>query len=296
MTGYSERRCTSTSSWGADHVRIVEQTLEDITGALTSLEAPWQDEDAARVVALIQSIPVKDSYDEADAGALFESDFEIGFLAAYLFLGISKDELQDRLQQALPGQNGVTRFRKDRAAFLAALGALEVPAAMTTAVHFRPTWSDILIERLRSGRGKAIKGQKRGRGLEDFTEALVREVFGNLFESRCQFAAVSGRTEKCDFAIPNRHKPVILIEAKGYGATGSKMTDVYGDVNNIINAKRPDVPFILVTDGITWMRRLNDLRSLIKLQNEGHIRRIYTTKMAAQFRDDLIQLKAEYGL
>jgi hypothetical protein len=44
------------------------------------------------------------------------------------------------------------------------------------------------------------------------------------------------------------------------------------------------------------MRRVNDLRKLIKLQNEGSIMRIYTTKMAAQFAADLQQLKAEYGL
>lgn len=44
------------------------------------------------------------------------------------------------------------------------------------------------------------------------------------------------------------------------------------------------------------MRRMNDLRKLIKLQNEGSIARIYTTKMAAQFEADLWQLKAEYKL
>jgi len=36
----------------------------------------------------------------------------------------------------------------------------------------------------------------------------------------------------------------ILIESKGYGAAGSKMTDVVGDANKIIEAKRPDTPFI----------------------------------------------------
>ncbi len=137
---------------------------------------------------------------------------------------------------------------------------------------------------------------RSGRGLEDFAETLVREVFGDNFEARCQFSGVGGATEKCDFAVPDRHKPLILIEAKGYGATGSKMTDVVGDANKIIAAKRPDTPFILITDGITWMRRMNDLRKLVKLQNEGSITRIYTTRMAAQFEADLRQLKAEYKL
>jgi hypothetical protein len=277
-------------------MRIVEQTLDDITGALTTLEAPWQDEHAARVIALVQNIPVKETYGADDVGRMFDENFDAAFTAAYLFLGVSKDEFQDRLAKALPGQNGVTRFKKERATFLVALAELDLPAAMTTAVNFIPTWSDILVERLRSGRGKAIKGQKRGRGLEDFTEALVRDVFGDQYEPRCQFTGAGGKTAKCDFAIPDRHKPVILIESKGYGATGSKMTDVYGDVDKIIQAKRSDVALILITDGITWMRRLNDLRRLIRLQNDGSILRIYTTKMAAQFQDDLRQLKVEYGL
>ena len=163
-------------------------------------------------------------------------------------------------------------------------------------MNFKPVWSDILVERLRSGRGKAIKGQKRGRDLEDFTEAAVRRVFGDRYASRCQFSGVAGKAAKCDFAIPDAAKPLIVIESKGYGATGSKMTDVVGDANKIIEAKRPDVRFILVTDGITWTRRENDLRRLIQLQNDGKIMRIYTKRMAGQFESDLRTLKAEYEL
>lgn len=277
-------------------MKIVEQTLEELTNALTPLEAPWQDEHAAKVIALIQSIPVKKSYTNDDVGILFDENFDAAFTAAYLFLGVSKDEFQDRLAAVLPAPNGVKRFRNDRAKFLNALEELDLPSAMTAAANFRPAWTDILIERLRSGRGKAIKGQTRGRDLEDFTQALLQEVFGGQFERGGQFTGVSGKSAKCDFAIPNRRKPVIIIEAKGYGATGSKMTDVYGDAEKIIQAKRSDIAFILITDGITWMRRLNDLRSLIKMQNDGSILRIYTTRMAAQFRDDLRQLKEEFGL
>jgi hypothetical protein len=185
-------------------VQIVEQKLEDITAALTTLEAPWQDEHAVKVMALVQNIPIKDAYTDDDIGALFEGNFRAGFTAAQLFLGISNDEFQDRLGAILgPGKIGAKSLSADRAAFIAALGELELPTAMAAAVNFRPAWSDILIERLRSGRGKAIKGQKRGRGLEDFTEALVREVFGEKFDSRCQFTGVGGVTGKCDFAIPD---------------------------------------------------------------------------------------------
>jgi hypothetical protein len=71
------------------------------------------------------------------------------------------------------------------------------------------------------------------------------------------------------------------------------MTDVVGDVNRIIDARRPNTPFMLVTDGITWMRRLSDLNKLVMLQSGGQISRIYTTRMAAQFKDNLTTLKAE---
>jgi len=278
-------------------MQIVEQRLEDITGALSTLDSSWQDEHAVKVIALVQRIAPKQTYTAEDVAAIFEGDFRAGFTVAQLFLGISKDEFQDRLGAILgSGKIGAKALRSGRSEFLAALQKLELPEAMAAAANFKPVWSDILIERLRSGRGKAIKGQRRGRDLEDFTEAVVREVFGDRFDRGCQFTGVGNRVAKSDFVIPDRHKPMIIIESKGYGATGSKMTDVVGDANKIIEAKRPDVPFILITDGITWMRRTNDLRKLVQLQNQGKIMRIYTMKMAVQFQADLEQLKAEYAL
>lgn len=278
-------------------MQIVEQQLEDITGALTTLEAAWQDDHAVKVISLIQTMTIKEEYGATDLARLFAENFRVGFTIAQLFLGISKDEFQDRLGTILGPKNiGAKAFKTDPDKYISALIKMELPAAISTAVNFRPSWSDILVERLRTGRGKAIKGQRRGRGLEDFAEAIVRRVFGNQYETRCQFTGVGAKTEKCDFSIPNRRRPLIIIEAKGYGATGSKMTDVVGDANKIIDAKRPDTPFILITDGITWMRRISDLRKLVRLQNEGKITRIYTTKMAARFEEDLRTLKREMGL
>ena len=254
---------------------------------------------AVKVIALIQAFPFADHGGTATVppaliGKMFDEGFNEAFTAAQLFLGISKDEFQDRLGAILgPGKIGAKSFKADRAAYLKALEEMELPEAMAAAISLKPVWSDILIERLRSGRGKAIRGQKRGRGLEDFTEGLVRSVFADDYEKRCSFTGHNGKIGKCDFVVPDRQRQMILIEAKGYGATGSKMTDVLGDVNKIIDAKRPDTPFMLVTDGITWMQRMSDLAKLVQLQNIGQITRIYTTKMAAQFKEDLETLKAE---
>lgn len=130
------------------------------------------------------------------------------------------------------------------------------------------------------------------------TEAVVREVFGkDGYKVRCRFVGKGGiGTEKTDFAIPTKEEPRILIEAKAYGATGSKQTDVLGDVRRIIEEKRSDTVLLLVVDGITWNERVNDLRKLVEMQVRGDIGRIYTTRMFQDLREDLVALKADHHL
>jgi hypothetical protein len=121
-------------------------------------------------------------------------------------------------------------------------------------------------------------------------------VFGENYEVRCTFNGPRGTTAKCDFAIPSKTAARILVESKGYGATGSKMTDILGDIHTIIGAKRADTALLFFTDGLTWKERQSDLRKLVELQNNGDITRIYTYAMADQFERDLRQLKNEGGL
>jgi hypothetical protein len=173
-----------------------------------------------------------------------------------------------------------------------------VRESIRSAVNRQYTWKDVILERLKSGRGSAIKGQRRGRALEDFVESIVKSVFGpGSYDTRCSFVGLTGQsTEKADFAIPSKEQPRVLIEGKAYGATGSKQTDVLGDVKRIIAEKRHDTTFMLVTDGTTWNQRVNDLRKLIQLQNEGYIYRIYTKKMAPEMLADLQAMKSEFHL
>jgi hypothetical protein len=63
------------------------------------------------------------------------------------------------------------------------------------------------------------------------------------------------------------------------------------EVLRIVQQRRDDTAFLLVTDGVSWRSRQSDLRKIIKLQNEGKIRRIYTMAMEAEMRADLIDLK-----
>src|SRR5439155_25952635 len=109
---------------------------------------------------------------------------------------------------------------------------------------------------------------------------IVSRVFQDVgYDVRCRFVGSRGvSTEKADFAIPSKRDPGILIESKAYGATGSKQTDILGEMSRIVEEKRHDTHLLLVTDGITWRSRVNDLRKLVTLQNEGKIARIYTQR------------------
>ncbi|HSX85710.1 MAG TPA: DpnII family type II restriction endonuclease [Cellvibrio sp.] len=279
-------------------MKLVQQNIEDITSSLSPLDTSWRDATAEAAIERICRIPQKLEYTRSDILELLTENFEIGLLVSRLFLKLSKDELETELTDALgAGGIGVKRFSREPELFADALDALQLREAMAETVNFPAEWSDILVERLRSTRGKAIRGQQRGRNLEDFVEQIVRDIFGvGGYETRCQFTGANGETAKCDFAIPARGQPRILIEVKGYGATGSKMTDVIGDLNTIIREKRHDTPLFFFTDGVTWKRRLSDLDKIVKMQNTGQIMRIYTTKMAADFREDLQTLKSELGL
>ena len=148
-----------------------------------------------------------------------------------------------------------------------------------------------MVERLQSGRGSAIQGQRRGRGLEDFAEALVKEVSGTAYEPRCTFTGADGKEAKPDIAVPDKARPRIVIEVKAYNATGSKMTDIIGDLDAIIDAKRHDTTLLFVTDGSTWKAHRSDLKKIIDRQNQGKIARIYTTKMRDAFLADLQSIK-----
>lgn len=277
-------------------MQVKDQTLDEVVESLSPLTVEWMDETAASAIARLTDIPQKESYGRLDMAALLDENFEEGILVVRLFLALSKDSMEAELKRELgTGGIGVKRYKAEPEAFLDALERMQLPEAMANAINYVPKWSDILVERLRSGRGSAISGQRRGRGLEDFAEAMVREVFGDQYETRCTFTGADNRSAKCDVAVPDRRRPRIVIEVKGYGATGSKMTDITGDLDAIIDAMRRDTWLLFITDGMTWKSRLSDLKKIVERQNQGKIARIYTTKMREEFLADLKSLKQIIG-
>lgn len=280
-------------------MRRYRQTFEEIISKLSVIQAEWKDDLAKSVMEILESIPEKPSYTAADLRDVLERDFEAGLTLVRLFLDLSKDELVGALRDAMGDKGiGVKSYRADPGAFLESLTGLGALTRMQEVVGAPVTWRDLLVERLKTGRGSAIKAQTRGRFLEDKTAEVVREVFGiGNYDVGCRFLGATGQSdEKTDFAIPSKEDARILIEVKAYGATGSKQTDILGDMKRITDEKRHDTTLLFVTDGITWKARANDLRKLVDLQNQGKITRIYTSQMFPELREDLLLLRSEHGL
>lgn len=197
-------------------MRVVVQDLDTLVSTLSPLDVDWMDDIAASAIARLKGIPPKNTYTTADVQDLFDTNFEEGLLCARLFLALSKDGMTTALKAVLGDGIGAKRYASDKTVYLDALVGMGLLEKMEATINYQPVWSDILAERLRSGRGSAIQGQKRGRGLEDFAEKIVQQVFGDSgYATRCTFTGANGSTAKCDIAIPDKAQPRIVLESKG---------------------------------------------------------------------------------
>jgi hypothetical protein len=275
------------------------QTLEELISSLSQVPGEWKDDLVLEFINHINAIDYSSGVSVSDIEKLLNNDYDTSILLFRLILIQSSDEFKET-QKALFYDSkvgfGKSCFKKNPNQYAQRLADYGLLVAIIELQSKTYTWRDIVQERLMMGRGSAIKGQSRGKYLEDFVEELVKEVFDN-YDVRKSFVGATGlSTAKADFCIPSKDQPNIVIEVKAYGATGSKQSDVIGDVNKIIDEKRNDTYFILVTDGVTWVNRMKDFQRLITAQNLGKIYRIYTQSMRSVLLADLKQLKEELGL
>jgi hypothetical protein len=281
-------------------VKRYKQTYEEIADSLLVLEVDWMaDPHAEAVISQLKALPTDVPVTEQDVIRMLEADFRAGSTVLRLCLGMAKDEYDRDIPALFEGKGAgkVTQFRTDPIAYVAAFAEVGLLEKMNAEIHRPLHWHDRLVGLFEGGWGSARKGQLRGRMLEDFVEDILLRIFTtDQIVTRCQFLGASGlSSEKADFAIPSAEDAHILIEVKAFNATGSKQTDVLGDIYRIVEQRRDDTAFLLVTDGISWKARQSDLRKIIKLQNEGKIRRIYTMAMADELDADLRSLAGAIG-
>ena len=184
-------------------MKRVRQSLEDLLQHLSPVDTGWQDEHAESVIRRLGRIPVKKKYVRSDVEKILDNPdltgkartayFNEGMTTVRLFLDLSKDEFTATLRDELGPGIGIGRIKKDPEKLYSALEKLGLLARMSAITNAPVTWKVLLIERLKGGRGSAIKGQKRGRFLEDFVEDLVAEIFGeDRYNARSRFVGAKG--------------------------------------------------------------------------------------------------------
>lgn len=137
-------------------MRRYRQTTEEILSSLSRIKTTWKDEHAETVMRLIAEIPERPEYSLDLIARFLERDFDAGITTIRLLLELSKDEFSIQFRELLGGGAiGVSRFRNDRAEFLSALKEIGLIDSLEELVRADVTWRDILIERLKTGRGSA---------------------------------------------------------------------------------------------------------------------------------------------
>lgn len=276
-----------------------KQTKDELILKLGEVLTDWKDEFAQTFITYLADFNSAGTVTVDDLKKLLEKNFDAGITLFRLVLEQSKDEFTETLKALFydfEDGHGKKSFKKNPNQYVLNLEGYGLLESLNKLMSRDYTWKEVVQERLKLGRGSAIKGQKRGKNLEDFVEKLVQLVFDD-FDIRKSFIGANGlSTAKADFCIPSTQHPSIVIEVKAYGATGSKQSDVIGDVRKIVDEKRSDTYFFLVTDGVMWTARMRDFERLIEFQNLGDIYRIYTQQMREELLSDLKQIKAELNI
>lgn len=148
-------------------------------------------------------------------------------------------------------------------------------------------FGDILVARAGT-RALAVRAGQAGRQLEDEIEAIAKDL-GLAYQTRCRFEGRTG-TGPCDLALPagNSHAQIV-VAAKAFGSTGSKLTDAVREIEEMALVRKPSQFVFAVIDGIGWKGRLNDLRRIYTLWSSGQIDGMYTTASLGQFQEDLLE-------
>lgn len=273
-------------------------TLEELLGELTELPAGWMDDLAHQLVGELRVAVTKlrelgRPVSRADLAAQLREN-ETFLDVARLFLGKGQEPVAhmvcEQLEEGSMSWAKLRRFGKAEPERMA--GALEaIGVGEVIDEHLGKRWEveDVLIDRYKMSRGRAIAGQQRGRALEDKVQTVLNE-HGIPFQRGVTFVGKKGKTAKCDFAIPSKDHPQIVIESKGFEATGSKLTDFLGDVLKIVQAKDYHMYFFLVTDGRGWHNRVSDLRKVVEYHNSGDVDMVYTMARLADLASAVKQI------
>lgn len=146
-------------------------------------------------------------------------------------------------------------------------------------------FGDVLVARAGT-RGTATRAGVSGRRVEDEIEAIATDL-GLPSAMRSRFTGRNGRTAPCDLAIPDAATAEIVVAAKGFDSTGSKLTDAVREIEEMAQVRLARQSVFTVIDGIGWMSRKADLRRIYDLWTSNSIDGMYTLATLGDLRRDI---------
>lgn len=161
--------------------------------------------------------------------------------------------------------------------------------------HQQYSYSDILVTRAAS-KATAKRASSAGRSLEDLLEAAAAEA-GLKYSTRDRFTGIGGRTAPYDLAILDQNgDPVIVVGAKAFDSTGSKLSDALREIEEMAQTRLPRQYVFAAIDGIGWKGRESDLKKIHQLWVDQRIDGIYSASTMGDFKDRLIDAGKRLGL
>lgn len=203
-----------------------------------------------------------------------------------LLVGLGQEKLKNSLKHAFDTSGWVHLAKRHTQDLVNWLDDTYCLVAQTNAqLHGTYGIGDVLVARAGT-RAAATAAGAQGRKVEDEIEGVVKGL-GLPYQTRTTFTGRNHRTAPCDLVIPDSESAAIVVAAKGFDSTGSKLTDAVREIVEMADVRLPRQFVIAVIDGIGWKNRAADLRRIHQLWVDRQIDGMYTLATLGQLRDDV---------
>ena len=274
-------------------------TFDEYVASLSQLSLPFDptiptaESEEIRVIALkIGALGVVDA--ESLAELIQQTPDSVPVLG--LAVGLTREKLKNVLKHHLGSAGWITLARDRPGAVIAMLEEHYDVVRLVDEQRFRKyDFGDVLVARAGTRRTASDAGAT-GRRVEDELERVAKDL-GLPYQTRTRFEGRNGATAPCDLAIPAGGADAkIVVAAKGFDSTGSKLTDAVREVEEMAEKRLPSQYVMAAIDGIGWKNRINDLRSIFQLRESNQIDGLYTLEGLGQFRADLSAAATRLGI
>lgn len=203
-----------------------------------------------------------------------------------LAVGLSQEKLKNALRDKFDTSGWITLARDRPDDIIEWLDVdFDLTRMVVTQLDRSYEFGDVLIARA-GPRVTATRAGESGRKVEDEIEAIANDL-GLTYQTRTRFTGRNGRTAPCDLVVPDTNNAAIVVAAKGFDSTGSKLTDAVREIEEMADVRLPRQFVIAVIDGIGWKSRKADLRRIHALWESQQIDGMYTLASLDKFREDL---------